>query len=331
MPAASDTTSESGYNVEHVHVYIDNAHLWMHEPRLYFTRDGCWEWNPLWRFDAGRLQAILEQESGLEITKSPYSFHYYLHGPAPPVDTIWGDPSCDVHPGQRPDFINAQITADSVTTAVSASFDETRNTFIIVSGDAGLSAAVTRIQKCGYPVHVWSWRSGLTAKHDEGTVQVHFLDDHFARLVSCDTTFCVDPTALSPSSLVVLDPLPHADKIQDCVAKLRAPVYQYAVADPRPKTSSQDLVITPAFQAHNWGADGSGDDLQATKMQLEGCGCAVLTYTEYVQQHCEDGRGKLVVSNQFKELPASLWHADYEDDGAEANGHDSAACPERYV
>jgi hypothetical protein len=316
MPASCDMTTESDRIVDHVHVYVDSSHLWMHGQNLFATRHGFLEWDPLWRFDIGRLRAIMEQHSGLHSDNILYSFQYHLHGSVPPVDSIWRDGSRDVHLGKSPDDINAQIITDSVTTAVSASFGQTRNTFVFVSGDSGLFAAVDKIQQCGYPVHIWSWKTGLAAKYGEAPVEVHLLDDYFERLRSYDTAFCVDPAIVSPDSLVVLDPLSGEGKIQDWISRLKTPVYQYTITRQR-KTSDQDLVIIPAFQADNWRVDGPRNDLLQAKAQMEDHGFRILSYTEYVRQHVEDSTGQLTISNQFKELPAKLWGVDGEDDGTD--------------
>lgn len=324
MSAPSSAASGSSHSLEHaVHVYIDNAHLWMHGQNLFATRAGFMEWNAAWRFDVGRLQTIVAEKSGLQTDQMTYSFQYYLHGPVPPVDTVWGaaDPH-NVHLGQSPDLINAQITTDSVATAVSASFNSTRNTFIIVSGDNALFAAVKKIQNCGFPVHMWSWKSGLAATYTN-PVHLHFLDDYFEELVSYETTFSVDPAVISPSTLVILDPFSRADTVKDIVARLKAPVYQYNVAKQRPMTSSQDLVIVPAFQASNWCINRPDDLLQTTKTQLDGHGFSVLSYTEYVQQYCEDNKSQLTTSDSFKELPGSLWGFVVEDGGADSINDDS--------
>lgn len=180
--------------------------------------------------------------------------------------------------------------------------------FIIVSGDRDLYSAVSKIVERGFPVHVWSWKNGLasvyTSQQDE-LIDVHLLDDHLEEIGFRETTFRIDRSTISPHSIVILDPLPKADKIKDFISDLKIPVCRYVFPAKRADASSQDLVVIPAF-AWSMSHEELTNPFQESKSKLETHGLKVMTYFEYRQQNStKSSKDELAISNQFQELSLS--------------------------
>ncbi|GJN78768.1 hypothetical protein PLIIFM63780_002277 [Purpureocillium lilacinum] len=113
-----------------------------------------------------------------------------------------------------------------------------------------------------FKVHVWAWKNGISSvytKTQSELIQGHYLDDHLETIGFRETSFRVDRNVINPHSIVVLDPLSRADKIQDYFAStsLTIPVYRYITTKTRAGDSSQDLIIIPA--CHSTSSDARSD------------------------------------------------------------------------
>ncbi|PWI64223.1 hypothetical protein PCL_11363 [Purpureocillium lilacinum] len=97
-----------------------------------------------------------------------------------------------------------------------------------------------------FKVHVWAWKNGISSvytKTQSELIQGHYLDDHLETIGFRETSFRVDRNVINPHSIVVLDPLSRADKIQDYFAStsLTIPVYRYITTKTHP-TSDLNLL-----------------------------------------------------------------------------------------
>lgn len=316
-----------------VRIYIDNSNLWIQGQKTYAEKKGLdVGWDPTWRFDIGRLKNILTRESGIPPDEMCFDIHLYGSTP-PPVDTVWKAiefHKVAVHTSARSTWtgrekeVDNKLGLDSVEQATEDSFRMERSEYMIVSGDRDLRPAVEKIVKRGFRVHVWSWKNSLSNVYKEmahDSVRVHLLDDYLEEIGFRETTFRVDRNTISQDSIVVLDPLPKADEIQDLVSKLRVPVYQYTCVTKRADASSQDLVIIPAF-ARSMQHDELVYLFEKVKAKLEPVGLTVLTYLDYTQRFFENSPvDKLEISNQFEEL---LQAGESSHDGSQKGEHDGS-------
>jgi hypothetical protein len=91
-------------------------------------------------------------------------------------------------------------------------------------------------------------------REDEGTdgdlLRTYCLDDHLERIGFHASTFSLDSVAIGADSIVALDPMSKADKVEEFLERLRTPTYRYEIMPQRTDASSQDLVITPV-SAHS--------------------------------------------------------------------------------
>ena len=300
-----------------VHIYIDNSNLWIQGQKTYAEKKRqTVSWDPTWRFDAGRVKALLTRNSRLRHDEMDFNVKIYLYGSTPPpVDTVWeAIKSHDVKVNTfarstwtgREKQVDHEMSLESVIQAVEDRHAGLQSEFIIVSGDRDLYSAVFKIVRQGFPVHVWSWKNCLArvyTSHKEELIQVHHLDDYLEEIGFRETTFRVERNTINPHSIVVLDPLPKSDEIQGFISGLRTPVYRYVCAAKRADASSQDLIIIPAF-ARRMEHEELTKLFQTAKSKLETCGLSVLTYFEYCQRyHRESSKDELAISNRFQELP----------------------------
>lgn len=318
--------------MERVHIFIDNSNLWIEGQKCYAEKHSLEvSWDPTWRFDVGRLKKLLTSFSNLRVDRERCEVMVNLYGSTPPpVDTVWGAiRSHDVHVStfarsawnKREKEVDAEIIADSVEAALVASHDKVRCDFIIVSGDRDLHRAVEKIKKYGFPVHIWSWKRCLASVYTkDADIDVYKLDEHLEEIGFRESTFRVDRNVISPHSIVVLDPVPQAEAIQAYVSTLRVPVYRYVSTKKRDDSSSEDLIIIPAFAARM-----EDDELtrlfQDAETRLGKSGLSVLTYANYLQRFrlvAEDERShELALSNRFQELLELERESSSEGDVAE--------------
>ncbi|KAG7293919.1 hypothetical protein NEMBOFW57_003979 [Staphylotrichum longicolle] len=321
-----------GRQFGNIYIYIDNSNLWIQGQKTYAEKKGLdVSWDPTWRFDVGRLRDILLSNSDLKADEKTFDVKVNLYGSTPPpVDTVWkAIASHDVNVNtfersswtKREKQVDAELIADSIDQASEAYHRQIPTVFIIVSGDRDVRSAVVRItSKYRCQVHLWSWANGLARvyTHENGDIdkklfEVHFLDDHLEKVGFHANIFRVDRAVISPHSIVVLDPLPKADKVEEFLQRLRTPVYRYEILPKRADASSQDLAIIPAF-AWSMKSDVLRNLFMECKSKLEAKSLNVLSYMEYSQKYSR-GTGEdnsLAISNRFDELPP-----DEEDDDEE--------------
>ncbi|KAK4154002.1 hypothetical protein C8A00DRAFT_33256 [Chaetomidium leptoderma] len=294
--------------------------------RTYAEKHGLKDvsWDPTWRFDVGRLREILLGHSGLKADEKTFDVKVNLYGSTPPpVDTVWkAIESHDVNVNtfersswtRREKQVDAELIADSIEQASEAYHQQVPTVFIIVSGDRDVRTAVVRItKKYRCQVHLWSWKNGLAGvyKRDDGIAanlfEVHFLDDHLEKVGFRADKFRVDRAVINPHSIVILDPLPKADKVEEFLERLRTPVYRYEIVPKRADASSQDLAIIPAF-AWSMKPDALRSLFMESKAKLETKGLSVLDYLEYTQKYLNGTEvdKALAISNRFDELPKDL-------------------------
>ncbi|KAK1834476.1 hypothetical protein QBC39DRAFT_252436, partial [Podospora conica] len=301
---------------EVVHIYIDNSNLWIQGQRTYAEKKRMSvPLDPTWRFDVGRLRQVIIEGLGGD-DPSHFDVRTNLYGSTPPpVDSIWVAISSQdvlVKKFERSSWtgkekcIDAEIIADSVTQAGDDERDAVVSTFVFVSGDLDISRAVAKITgRFRRPVHVWSWRNGLAAAYrkPQESVTVHLMDDHLERVGFSAVHFNVDRSTIHGHSIVVHDPLPHADVIERHINSIPFPLYKYEDLAQRPGASSKDLILIPVSPK---GMDPAVLEglFQTVKGKLEPYGMTVMTFMGHAQQKSPtDTKQGLAVSNQFKELP----------------------------
>ncbi|KAL8371850.1 hypothetical protein RB595_001580 [Gaeumannomyces hyphopodioides] len=326
-----------------VFIYIDNSNLWIQGQRTYSEKyKQKAHLDPRWRFDAGILKDVLLGQSGLSADEETFQPKIRLYGSTPPiVDSVWE--AIEQHDikvttfersswTRREKEVDAELIADSVEEVCHAFYTDIPAVFIIVSGDRDVRAAVIKIVRKGFPVHIWAWRNGIASaftKEDPDInpdlFKVHYLDPHLETMGLTRTTFRVDRSVINPHSIVVLDPMSKANEVENFLNQLRTPAYRYEIPDHRREGGSNDLAIIPA-QASTMNPDELRSLFMESKAKLERKGLRVLSYLEYSQKHFLGGGGTestLAVSNQFKELGGDVEERDKEaEEQEEDNGSD---------
>ncbi|KAJ4292886.1 hypothetical protein N0V88_005546 [Collariella sp. IMI 366227] len=320
-----------------IFIHIDNSNLWIQGQRTYAERKKLdVSSDPTWRFDVGRLRQVLLANSGLKADKKSFNVYVNLYGSTPPpVDTVWeaiASHNVKVCTFERSSWtkrekqVDAELIAESVAQAANAYHSQIPTVFIIVSGDRDVRSAVSRItRKYGCHVHMWSWQNCLAKVYtrpdneiDPSLFDVHLLDEYLDEVTFHATTFRPERAVINPHSIVVLDPLPSADKVEEFLDRLRTPVYRYEIMPQRPDASSQDLTIIPAF-AWTMKPDALRSLFVESKTKLERKGLSVLTYVEYCQKYHQGmgGANKLTLSNRFVEFVKQILVDGDEDDDEE--------------
>ena len=298
-----------------IRVYIDNSNLWIQGQKTYAARNHSREqWDPTWRFDVGRLKDVLLEESGLLPDQKRYTFEVRLYGSTPPpVDTVWR--AIESHNVKVSTFARSswtgrekEVDAEMIADAVDEGSDDYHggvdSVFMIVSGDRDLARAVQKSsQKYMFPVHVWSWKNALATVYRQSQlpgVHAHYLDNYLDDIGFRETTFRLDRNVFDPQSIVVIDALPEAERINEYLFNLPVPIYSYLKrhdGDVRP-----DLIIIPAF-AHIMTYEAKERLFVEVKGRLQALGVEVLTYFEYNRSDGSDPEIIVETSNRFQELP----------------------------
>lgn len=298
-----------------VRIYIDNSNLWIQGQKTYAENRGLREpWDPTWRFDVGRLKAVLLEKSGLLHEERDYTVKVRLYGSTPPpVDTVWR--AIESHNVQVSTFarsswtgrekeVDAEIIADSVDESSEDYHRAAGSVFMIVSGDRDLDRAVQKIsQKYGFQVHVWSWRNalaGIYSQRQANRVDVHYLDDYINDIGFHETAFRLDRNTLDPHSIVVIDAFPKADAINEFLLNLRTSTYRYVKS--HQNGAPRDLIIVPAF-ARYMTYDEKENLYRESSKRLQAIGLQVFTYLEYSQHTGAEPDIVVETSNRFHELP----------------------------
>ena len=303
----------SAMRKENIYIFIDNSNLWIQGQRTYAKRAGMSVMSdPTWRFDAGRLKTILIENSGFRDEENTPNEEVYLYGSIPPpVDTVWDkikSQKIEVQVFQRSSITNREklvdstIVAESVERACIAQAQGTSGTFVLVSGDADMLAAVRVIAGKGFDVHVWSWKNALSSVYSterQSVAKVHELDKYLDVIGFSETKFNLKRSLIDPNSMVVLDPLLKASEINQFVKSLSIPVYRYEMT--RPSSSTEDLVIIPVTKMEHKEAT---ELLQTAQAALKKHGLRVMNYLEYSQQHLSrSAEVQVHLSSQFSEMP----------------------------
>ncbi|MBE3048844.1 NYN domain-containing protein [Candidatus Bathyarchaeota archaeon] len=319
-----------------VRIYIDNSNLWIQGQKTFAEwqshRDPL---DPTWRFDVGRLKAVLLENSGLLPEEEELLVTVKLYGSTPPpVDSVWKaieSHNVEVNTFARSSWtgrekeVDAEIIADSVSDASDDYHDAVGSVFIIVSGDRDIARAVQKIShKYQLKVHVWSWKNALSSIYSQrqaSQVAVHVLDNHLNDIGFHETAFRLDRNILDPHSIVVIDALPKADEIRDFRVNLRISTYQYVSKG----KGTQNLIIIPAF-AHRMTYNEKADLFREASGKLRALGLVVIPYQEYKQRHGGEPDIILETSNRFEELPGGKPAiATDSHDGDNGDEHDEPA------
>ncbi|KAK0646806.1 hypothetical protein B0T16DRAFT_458691 [Cercophora newfieldiana] len=301
---------------EIVRIYIDNSNLWIQGQKTHARKRNLKVLtDPTWRFHLGRLESILIDAI---LTEEAPRVTTHLYGSTPPlVDAIWNKFKAQgtvVRTYKRGGWtgrekgVDGKLIAESVKYAVRDECEGISSHVVIVSGDRDLAdSAVAEILECGFPVHVWAWRNSLAdiyrkMQEECERLHVHLLDDYMEAFGYCETTFRVEKARISPHSIVVLDPMPKADAIQELVSDLEISCWQYVNQKQRPNASSQDLIIIPVY-SEEMSHDSLVDLFIFAKRTLEKHDLIVMTYLDYCQQYWGSNPIEtLAVSNRFDEL-----------------------------
>lgn len=319
MPSTSTAICPPSGDRIQVHIFIDNSNLWLQGQKTYATRRNLKvDSDPTWRCNILGLKDVIMQQSRLHVDEDTEGtdVKINLYGSTPhPVETVLsGIESKDINviTSRRSSWtgrekeVDAKIITDIVDQAAEAYYKNIRSEFVLVSGDRDMHFPVDKVAtKYGLPVHVWSWMNGLSGAYlqeNDSLIQVYTLDDYIEEIGYCESTFHVDRNVINPRSIVVLDPLPKANAIENFLAGWRVPTLRYEFADTRADASSGDLAIIPAA-AWKMTDDELDYLFQAAKTHLETHGLRVIAYAEYFQHHIKGCNAELVISNRFHELP----------------------------
>ncbi|KAK5655312.1 hypothetical protein OQA88_5879 [Cercophora sp. LCS_1] len=307
-----------------VYIYIDNSNLWIQGRKTHAALKLHTDDDPTWRFDAGKLKAILLTKCSIEVETDQKNVHTYLYGSTPPpVDTVWeafGHRNVKVktfernfHSG-REKKVDTQLVTDAVNDAADAAIDRVDSEFVIVSGDSDIRTAVLTIaDKRRFPVHVWSWNNCLASEYvrePHERVSIHRLDEYIDDISFTSEAWRGNVKTIPKHSVVVLDPDPKAKEIDEFLESGWYPFRRYTVKpeekqQPNTDSSSQDLVIMHAM-ASAMSYDAREDFYQKCSTGLKKLGLQVMTFLEYEQTYLSRkpaAHWKIGISNRFSELP----------------------------
>ncbi|KAF2687082.1 hypothetical protein K458DRAFT_385905 [Lentithecium fluviatile CBS 122367] len=308
-----------------VHIYIDNSNLWIQGQKTSARAKNLKvELDPQWRFDVGKLQNVLTREFAYRYTGSNVCYEYNLYGSTPPpVDTVWNvirSNNVNVNTFKRSKWtgqekkVDAQLIADTTDRAAEDYYRGVEAEFVLVSGDSDMLPAVYKIVARGFRVHIWSWKNCLASEYRHQVVegiQVHELDAHLSEIGFRETSFRIDRDIINPNSVVVLDPVPKVDVINDFCSGLGIPIYRYD-QERADESGAVDLVIIPsvAMEADDWDYF-----IERSKKVLVPHGLTVLTHREYRGHHLKDSsQDELKISNRFAELQVPEGQDGHGDD-----------------
>ncbi|KAF7553324.1 hypothetical protein G7Z17_g3711 [Cylindrodendrum hubeiense] len=350
MPGTSTITRPASGDQLKVHIYIDNSNLWLQGQRTYAKKMNLRvNLDPTWRCSVVDLKEILTAHSRLHVDTDidEIDVTVNLYGSTPhPVEAVWNgieSHNINVINSRRSSWtgrekeVDAKIITDIVDQAAEAYYMNIRSEFILVSGDRDMHFPVEKVAtKYRLPVHVWSWNNGLASvymeQHDP-LVQVYSLDNYLEQIGFCESKFRVDRNVINPRSIVVLDPLPKADVVENFLSTWRIPTFRYEFAETCTSSFSGDLAIIPAL-AWRMTDDELDDVFQLAKTHLETHGLSVVTYAEYFQRYVRDSNAELMISNRFSELSQEACQgtdSNKEDDNDKDDSEDSFVAVDRYA
>ncbi|KAH6663936.1 hypothetical protein F5X68DRAFT_161167 [Plectosphaerella plurivora] len=296
--------------IRNAYVYIDNSNLWIQGQRTWASRHGL-RTDPVWRFDAGKVISLIESHLEPVEDDEEVRTQVNLYGSSPPpVDTVWR--AIAAKNVSVSTFARSALTGKD-TRAVRDMMLGESSEFVIISGDSDLYPAAAAIAECGFVVHIWSWDNALAsiyrrilAEEPHGLIRVHLLDPFLDQIGFRATSFDTSRAHISLHSIVVLDPLSHADAIDAFLSGLDEPVYRYQFEPRRDDAASCDLVIIPAA-ARSMGHDELNNLFQSAVKALGKFGIKVVTYLEYQQRFTRPGQAsQLILSERFSELPLNV-------------------------
>lgn len=208
----------------------------------------------------------------------------------PVVDSVWK--AIELHDIKVRTFERSSWTepiADLVDEACETYYNTIPAVFIIVPGDRDLRAAVVKIAKKGFPVHVWSWKNGIANSFteedkdiDPSLFRVHYLDPYLETVGLSQTTFRVDRGVINPQSIVVLDPMSRVKEVEVFLNRLRTPVWRYEIPGQR-EDESKDLAIIPSL-AYSMKPDELRSLFMESQTKLEWKGQPLAAFSESASQ-----------------------------------------------
>lgn len=314
MSPRKSTRTPTRKSTKQIRIYIDDSNLWIQGQKASAQKHRYLvESDPTWRFDASKLKDVLTQNCGLAADED-IKVKVDLYGSTPPnVESIWtAIESCNVqvHTFERSSWtsrekeVDAEIIAASVSDAADMFYGGDSGIFIIVSGDKDLLRAVLRITDRGFETHVWSWTNGMSwaytqpkedcrRRMDEGLIKIHHLDGYMDRFSFYETDFNLDKSEIPPHSIVIRNPLPHAEAVDQAVKSLRIPHYRHR----KPRQGSRDdLVIISACELDH---ETHTKLFQGLKERLKQHGLDVVTYAAQNRKRPEGSKNGVIAPNRF--------------------------------
>lgn len=324
-----------------IYIYIDHSNVWIQGRKEYSKKLGT-ENEPTWRYDVAKLKAILLEECDVLVEPGEKNVFANLYASTPPpldafchalgnqnIKVIKFDRCPNTN---REKKVDGQLIADSVNDAAEEFFFKQHSRasipdvvhFVIVSGDADIRPAVSKIEvNQGIITHVWSWSNALASEYryisrdedPEGNIIVHELDKHLDTISFRNYQWQGSIHDIPKYSAVVLDGECRQVKIEEFLISTGRPYRRYTIKYDETRRlmtelESQDLVII----------DGRETDSNLNEQQsfYNFCydnftqpGLRVMTFMEYYQQYLGkerpgSRRTSFRVSNRFSPLPDNM-------------------------
>ncbi|KAH7134046.1 hypothetical protein EDB81DRAFT_658439, partial [Dactylonectria macrodidyma] len=281
IPGTSATINPPLAHQLKVYIYIDNSNLLVQGRRTYaFRHNMSADEDPTWRCNYIGLKAILTAKSRLsadgQIDEPNVKVNLYgstIH----PAETVYSgikSDSFNVNLSQRSSWtggekeVDVKVITDLMEHASEAYFNHVKAEFILVTGDRDMYYPVEKVAtKYNLPVHIWSWDNALASVYTEAhhpLIHVYSLDEYLEQIGFCEPNFRLDKNVINPRSIVILDPLPKADEIEEFFSDWKFPTRRYEFEEKRADASSSDLAVVPALSRHIKD-DALDDAFQAAK------------------------------------------------------------------
>lgn len=295
---------EIPYTPKFVYIYIDNSNLWIQGKKTHAKRipESSITTNTSWRFDVGKLRDVIIRNSGLHPSWEIYRHKTTLYGSIPPPnDSVWEairshDVQVKIFPrsqhNNREKQVDGQLITDAVKKAGKSNYMGQECEFIIVSGDLDFKPAVLEIAKCGFRVHVWSWKSGMAGEYVQllhagtktGLVRAHCLDTYLDVITLGKPGNPVPCKNSELCGFVLLNPAPMMDKVMWYLSALQARVMfkRYIARLQWQPARNFDIVVIPERIVNVGGWHSLFVEVETT---LNAFGLIVITFSQYADLH----------------------------------------------
>ncbi|CAH0037995.1 unnamed protein product [Clonostachys solani] len=188
-------------------IFVDDSNVWIEAQKFaasgkshLLKLEDC-DQDPRYRVNIGELVSTISMGRLVESA--------FLYGSRPPPnDAVWNsykrfgfkvnvyNRANNGKEKQVDNSMATDISCKATELAVGAKYDEKikqqldNMTFIVISGDRDMLPPIIATLKCGIPVEVWAWESGISNEHKkrkDGNLQVCYLDQIANRIFFTNT------------------------------------------------------------------------------------------------------------------------------------------------